>query len=62
MHKKAQNLSLFKIQKKMFKKFQNTKNLTLMKIWENFFYLLYYEVILIENGFKINPKPFKSIK
>ena len=25
-------------------------------------YLLYFEVKLIENGFKINSKPFKSIK
>ena len=41
MYKKTQNLSLFKIQNEMFKKFQNTKNLTLMKIWEKFLFALF---------------------
>ena len=58
MYKKTQNLSFYKIQDKMFKKFQNAKNLTLMKI----FYLLYFEVKLIENGFKTTSKPFKAKK
>ena len=33
-----------------------------MKIWQKFLYNRYFEIKLIENGFKINSKPFKAIK